>query len=72
MTAASIAAEVEGVGVGGVSLSVFRLGLGDMAPKMITIIFAAEVGGNQERSTKTRVSCLQSSMVVRVSWFGAK
>ncbi len=28
-------------------------------------------GGNQVRSTKTSVSCLQSSMVVRVSWPGA-
>ncbi len=28
-------------------------------------------GGNQVRSTKTSVSCLQSSMVVGVSWSGA-
>ncbi len=28
-------------------------------------------GGNQVRSTKTSVSCLQWSMVVRVSWSGA-
>ncbi len=28
-------------------------------------------GGNQLRSTKTSVSCLQSSMVVGVSWSGA-
>ncbi len=28
-------------------------------------------GGNQVRSTKTCVSCLQSSMVVGVSWSGA-
>ncbi len=28
-------------------------------------------GGNQVRSAKTSVSCLQSSMVVRVSWSGA-
>ncbi len=28
-------------------------------------------GGNQMRSTKTSVSCLQSSMVVGVSWSGA-
>ncbi len=27
--------------------------------------------GNQVRSTKTSVSCLQSSMVVGVSWSGA-
>ncbi len=27
-------------------------------------------GGNQVRSTKTSVSCLQSSMVVGVSWSG--
>ncbi len=28
-------------------------------------------GGNQVRSTKTSLSCLQSSMVVEVSWSGA-
>ncbi len=28
-------------------------------------------GGNQVRSIKTSVSCLQSSMVVGVSWSGA-
>ena len=28
-------------------------------------------GGNQVRSTKTSVSCLQSSVVVGVSWSGA-
>ncbi len=28
-------------------------------------------GSNQVRSTKTSVSCLQSSMVVEVSWSGA-
>ncbi len=28
-------------------------------------------GSNQVRSTKTSVSCLQSSMVVGVSWSGA-
>ncbi len=28
-------------------------------------------GGNQVRSTKTSVSCLQSSMVVGESWSGA-
>ncbi len=37
-------------------------------------IFGSDVssvcGGNQVRSTKTSVSCLQSSMVVGVSWSG--
>ncbi len=32
---------------------------------------ASVCGGNQVRSTKTSVSCLQSSMVVGVSWSGA-
>ncbi len=33
--------------------------------------FKCVCGGNQVRSTKTSVSCLQSSMVVGVSWSGA-
>ncbi len=34
-------------------------------------IVSSMCGGNQVRSTKTSVSCLQSSMVVGVSWSGA-
>ncbi len=61
MSAASIAAEVEGVVGQPVSAQTIRR----------TLHRISVCGGNQVRSTKTSVSCLQSNMVVRVSWSGA-
>ncbi len=57
LSAASIAAEVEGVGGQPVSAQTIRHTL-----QMVSSV----CGGNQVRSTKTSVSCLQSSMVVGV------
>ncbi len=44
-----------------------------MRPRQTCLVqmVSSVCGGNQVRSTKTSVSCLQSSMVVRVSWSGA-
>ncbi len=46
---------------------------GLMRPRYIYLVqmVSSVCGGNQVRSTKTSVSCLQSSMVVGVSWSGA-
>ncbi len=46
---------------------------GLMRPRQTYLVqmVSSVCGGNQARSTKTSVSCLQSSMVVGVSWFGA-
>lgn len=117
MSAASIAAEVEGVGGQPVSVQTIRrtlhqIGLHGCRPRRKPLLkmmhkkarkqFAEDkqtkdmdywnhvlwsdetkinlfgsdgvkcvCGGNQVRSTKTSVSCLQSSMVVGVSWSGA-
>ena len=47
---------------------------GQMRWKSICLVPMASsmCGGDQERSTKISVSCLQSSMVVRMSWSGAE
>ena len=37
----------------------------------LVLLVSSVCGGNQVRSTKTSVLCLQSSMVVGVSWSGA-
>ncbi len=46
---------------------------GLMRPRYIYLfqMVSSVCAGNQVRSTKTSVSCLQSSMVVGVSWSGA-
>ncbi len=66
MSAASIAAEVEGVGGQPVSAQTIRRTLHQIGLHGVKCVWRQPV-----RSTKTSVSCLQSSMVVGVSWSGA-
>ncbi len=48
-----------------------RTGSTQNRPRHLVQMVSSVCGGNQVRSTKTSVSCLQSSMVVSVSWSGA-
>ncbi|CAI9583502.1 unnamed protein product [Staurois parvus] len=78
MSAASIAAEVEGVGQPVSAQTIHCIKLVYMAvsqESLLTVccrqMVSSVCGDNQVRSTKTSVSCLQSSMVVGVSYSGA-
>ncbi len=87
MSAASIAADVEGVGGQPVSAQTIRrtlhqIGLHGCCPRRKPLLkmmykkarkqFAEDKQTkDQVMSTKTSISCLQSSMVVGISWSGA-